>query len=163
MRMKPAYATGACLLLAGLFMIGCSGEEVPVADDQEQVEVESAPFAEHPPVPAVDELVSSLLNGGAAKLRYDRTGSTPDETGRERQVYLEMLDKDVEEAERLVSNALLGHDYQEVRRSGDPDDVHLTFGKQGKPDLAVRIRSRETHSNLTEPDARSSTYLTYML
>lgn len=138
-------------------------DAVPVADDQPQVEAESAPFAEYPPVPAVDELVSSLLNGGAAKLRYDRAASTPDETGRERQVYLEMLDKDVEESERLVSNALLGHDYQEVRRSGDPDDVHLTFGKQGKPDLAVRIRSREAHSNLTEPDARSSTYVTYML
>ncbi|KGO99807.1 hypothetical protein [Novilysobacter defluvii] len=163
MRMKPAYVTGACLLLAGLFMTACSGEEVPVADDQPQVDAESGSFAESPPVPAVDELVSSLLSGGAAKLRYDRTGPTPDETGRERQVYLEMLDKDVEQAERLVSNVLLGHDYQEVRRTGDPDDVHLTFGKQGKPDLSVRIRSRETHSNLTEPDARSSTYVTYML
>ena len=163
MRMKSAYATGTCLLLTGLLLIGCNSEDVPVADDQLQVEAESAPFAEQPPVPAVDELVSSLLSGGVAKLRYDRTASAPDEAGRERQVYLEMLDKDVAEAERLVSNALLGHDYREVRRSGDSGDVHLTFGKQGKPDLAVRIRSRETHPNLTEPNARSSTYVTYML
>lgn len=163
MLMKPACITGACVLLAGLLLIGCGNGENPVAGDQLQVGTQSESVPHHPPMPAVDELVSSLVSVGVAKLRYDRFGSTPDETGRERQVYLEMLNTGVEEAERLVSSELVGRDYQEVRRSEGPGDVHLTFEKQGMPDLAVRIRSRELHSNLKEPAARSSTYVTYML
>lgn len=153
----------AGVLLAGFLLISCGNEEVPVAEDQFQVEPQSKPLPHHPPMLAVDELISSLLGAGVAKLRYDRTGATPDETGRERQVYLEMLGTGVEEAEHLVSNALRVRDYREVRRSERPGDVHLTFGRQGMPDLVVRIRSRELHSNLNEPDARSSTYVTYML
>lgn len=133
---------------------GQATKPVPGLESQEPMSQE--------PVEAIDRLelfAEQLVEQGPGAFRFDRIRDARD-GGQERQVFVEMLGANDQEAAELSAEILESLKFVPGHSFGDENGIRLSYTYNGGELVRVLVRSREAHSKLSNEDATSSVYLT---
>lgn len=107
----------------------------------------------------LEEFSERLIRDGRGKFRFDRIRDAKG-GGRERQVYVEMIGLNDQQSAQLVSEVMESLGFKAGYSFGDENGIRLSFTLKNTPLTRVLVRTREAHSNLNDPSAMSSVYLT---
>lgn len=152
------------LLIICLF--GCKPEQEVVSAPQVE-DNENKPLSGDERSGVVDNELSDplvafterLVDEGPGVFRYDRVRDS--RSGRERQVYIEILGLSDQEAAELSTRVMNSLGLESGHSFGDENGVRLSFRAENGELIRILVRSRDAHANLLNDEATSSVYLTF--
>lgn len=154
------------VVMMSALVSACGFDKAPPAtnqvDDLKPVPGAQQMGGEEPAEVEVDHLArlaEDLVRDGPGAFRFDRSRETKD-GGTERQVFVEMLGANDEDAADLAASILESGGFELVNRFGDENGVRLTYRYGDSAPVRVLVRSREAHSKLLHDEATSSVYVT---